>query len=66
MLLLTLNIVVEDAKFGRAQLGCQTFTQCCYQTSITANDSWCIVLQYLAFVHAGKSRHLIFIHEIFR
>ena len=30
---------------------------------LTANDGWCIVLQYLAFVHAGKSRHLIFIHE---
>ena len=64
--MLALDSVVEEAKFGRAQLDCQTFTDTVLLPDLTANDGWSIVLQYLAFVHAGKARHLIFIHKIFR
>ena len=66
MLLLTLNSVVEDAKIGRAQLGCTSDIHAVLLPYLTANDGWSIVLQYLAFVHAGKARHLIFLYEIFR
>ena len=58
--MLVLSSVIEDAKFGRAQLGYRTFTDRVLLPDVTANDGWSIVLQYLAFVHAGKARHLIF------
>ncbi len=52
--MLVLNSVVEDAKFGRAQLDCQTFTDTMLLPDLTADDGWSIVLQYLVFVHTGN------------
>ena len=56
--MLALDSVVEEAKFGKAQLDCQKFTDTVLLPDLTSNDGWSIESHcnnYLADVQAWLS-----------